>query len=228
MPKPVETVDTTNVDTTAVDANVNDNAQEQSTDAGTNGKLDIELFKTEIEKNEEFKNEVFKVLSPDIDARVSKGINTFKTNYDIKVRENNDAEVEKLYQERHPGEDPKDKLIRQANEKAELALKKQEKAESAKHLSLIASNKNINLNEKLLDMFAEFGNDEGEMIINEFAKTRLDGMEEGRNKTLNKHAKTPQAGDSVNTEIPVNELIQAWTDGKISEEEYQRRVKSLK
>ena len=71
------------------------------------------------------------MAAPEIDSRVSKGINT----YDLKRREQLEVDVEKLYQERHPDEDPRDKRIRQLELDREQDKKEKEVAKIAKHLS---------------------------------------------------------------------------------------------
>jgi len=206
----------------------NEPVKEEVTLEGNNGKaenkLNIELIKEEITKNEAFKNNVFKLFAPDIDSRVSKGINTYKTNYDAKMKEEIDLKIEELYQQRHPGEDPKDKLIRQANAKAEEALKKATIQENAKHLLAQCTEIGIKLDEDTIDLLANFKREDGESIISKLNKMRIDSMEEGKNKILNKHAKMPQTGDSVTGEIPLEQLVDKWKKGEISDAEYERRV----
>jgi hypothetical protein len=67
-----------------------------------------------------------KLIQPTIDSAVSKGIDTWKAN-------NLDAAVEKLYNEKHPPEDERDKKLRELEQRLERneAEKKQETLKAA-------------------------------------------------------------------------------------------------
>ena len=200
-------------------------------DGQNNGKLNIELIDKEATTNDEFKNKLLQLgfVKSFTDTQTSKGINTFKDNYDLKRREQLEIDVEKLHQDRYPSEDPKDKRIRQLEIDKEKDAEAIEIAQIAKHLSADASKKGIKLEEELIDAFAILGPEMGEKVLKEFAERRLNNIEEGKKKMLNRYASIPQTGDAVGSKIiPFKDIAVAVQDGRISEDEYKRRLETGK